>query len=193
MNRIIIGIFVGGAGKRMGGVAKGLLEAPASQESLIERTLRVCREALPDAAPHLVGPSAAYAALGLPQVSDDPGGIGPIGGLRGLLLRASEGGAKQVLALACDLPFIDAATLSQLGEPLTTAARVPIVAGRSQPLAAAYSPNATLAAVDRALARGRHALMAVLEELGEDTEQIAGGEVLARALTDWDTPADMTR
>jgi len=192
VNRVVIGIFVGGAGTRMGGVAKGLLEAPASasRETLIERLLRVCREAVPHAAPYLVGQSSAYARFGLPQLNDDPAGVGPIGGLRSLLLRGREVGAEQALALACDLPFIDGATLGELTSPLTAAARVPFVAGRFQPLAAAYAPGAVLDAVDRALARGKHALMAVLEELGSDLERLPSD---ARALQDWDTPEDMTR
>ena len=111
MNRIIIGIFVGGSGKRMGGVAKGLLPAPASSETLVERLLRVCQEALPDAAPYLVGQSAAYATLGLPQLCDEPSEIGPIGGLRSLLLCAQRVGAPQALAL-----FNSAFMLSQAGK-----------------------------------------------------------------------------
>ena len=193
MSRVVIGIFVGGAGKRMGGVPKGLLEAPSSPETLIERLLRVCSEVLPDAAPYLVGQSAVYAALGLPQLSDQPSAVGPIGGLRSLLLRARDAGAEQALALACDLPFIDAESLRMLSAPLTTAARVPVMDGRFQPLAAAYAPSATLSAVERALARGEHALMAVLQELGPDLERVESDAVLAQALRDWDTPGDITR
>jgi molybdopterin-guanine dinucleotide biosynthesis protein A len=193
VNRVVVGIFVGGAGKRMGGVAKGLLEAPSRTETLIERLLRVCQEALPGAAPYLVGRCAAYAALRLPQLNDDPAEVGPIGGLRSLLLHARAAGAEQALALACDLPFIDAESLRMLSAPLTAAARVPFMDGRFQPLAAAYAPIATLSAVDRALARGKQALMAVLQELGPDLERVESDAILAHALRDWDTPNDMAR
>jgi molybdenum cofactor guanylyltransferase len=190
---LVIGIFVGGAGKRMGGVAKGLLAAPAQNETLIERILRVCAETVPAVTPHLVGRSDAYAALRLPQINDDPKGIGPIGGLRGLLLHAKQAGAAQVLALACDLPFIDRPVLRLLCAPLTGPARVPFVAGRFQPLAASYAPEPALSALDRALAQGKHALMAVLAELGPAVERLEEGSVRAEALRDWDTPDDMTR
>jgi molybdopterin-guanine dinucleotide biosynthesis protein A len=189
----VIGIFVGGAGKRMGGVAKGLLEAPARNETLIERLVRVCAEAAPAVTPHLVGRSDAYAALRLPQIDDDPSEIGPIGGLRGLLLHAKHAGAEHVLALACDLPFIDVNVLRLLCAPLVGPARVPFVAERFQPLAAAYAPEPTLSAVDRAVAQGKHALMAVLAELGPALERVEESSVRAEALRDWDTPDDVTR
>ena len=193
MTRVVIGIFVGGAGKRMGGVAKGLLCAPASSETLLERSLRVCRAALPEAAPYLVGRSDAYAIQGLPRLSDDPSDVGPIGGLRSLLLEAKARGAEQALALACDLPFIDEAVLRLLGAPLRGPARVPFIDGRFQPLAASYAPAAALAAVDQTLARGQHALMAVLAELGSGLERLESDAISADALRDWDTPSDMTR
>ena len=193
MSSIVIGIFVGGAGKRMGGVPKGMLLAPASSETLVERLLRVCAEAAPEAVPCLVGQSAVYAALGLSQLVDDPPEVGPIGGLRSLLIHAQAVGATQALALACDLPFIDAAVLRLLSAPLAGSARVPFADGRFQPLAAAYAPLPALAAVDRALAQGKQALMRVLDELGTGLERVELDAVQARALRDWDTPDDTTR
>jgi molybdopterin-guanine dinucleotide biosynthesis protein A len=174
-------------------VPKGLLAAPRTGETLVERLRRVCAEALPTVTPYLVGNSAAYAALGLPELRDDPSDTGPIGGLRSLLLQASEQGAVQVLALACDLPFIDVAVLRVLSAPLVGPARVPFVEGRFQPLAASYAPSAGLAAVDRALARGTRALMGMLEELGPDLERVEGDAVPAGLFRDWDTPSDLTR
>lgn len=193
MNRVVIGIFVGGAGSRMGGVAKGLLSAPTSSETLLERLRRVCAEALPGAELYLVGRAAAYTAFGLPMLADDPGGIGPIGGLRALLLQAQSVGAERALALACDLPFIDDAALRTLGAPLRLAARVPFVDGCFQPLAAAYAPGPALAAVDRALGRGKRALMSVLQELGSELERVEADAISGAVLRDWDEPADLAR
>jgi molybdopterin-guanine dinucleotide biosynthesis protein A len=191
MSETAIGIFVGGAGKRMGGVAKGLLRAPHSDETLIERLLAVCGRAAPEATLYLVGAATEYASLGLPQLSDNPAGTGPIGGLRSLLLRAREDGATRVLALACDLPFLDETTIVSLLEPLQSAARVPLVDERFQPLAAAYATAPTLAAVDRTLSLGKRALMHVLDQLGDDLQPLELGVMQARALRDWDTPGDM--
>ncbi|HEY5372495.1 MAG TPA: NTP transferase domain-containing protein [Polyangiaceae bacterium] len=187
----MIGIFVGGAGKRMGGVAKGLLRAPHSHETLIERLLAVCRRAAPTATLCLVGVSAEYASIQLAQLPDDPPGTGPIGGLRSLLLHAREERAPRVLALACDLPFLDERAIASLLEPLRGAARVPLVDERFQPLAAAYATEPTLAAVDRALAQGERALMHVLDELGDELEPLELGGAQGLALRDWDTPDDI--
>jgi molybdopterin-guanine dinucleotide biosynthesis protein A len=191
VSELVIGIFVGGSGKRMGGVAKGLLRTPDGAQTLIGRLLSVCRRAAPSATLYLVGAAHDYAALGVPQLADDPPQVGPIGGLRSLLLRAQAERATRVLALACDLPFLDEAMLHSLLEPLCGAARVPLADDRFQPLAAAYAPEPTLAAVDRTLAAGRHALMHVLDQLGDDLEQFELDEAKARALRDWDTPEDM--
>jgi molybdopterin-guanine dinucleotide biosynthesis protein A len=193
VNRVVIGIFVGGAGSRMGGVAKGLLGAPASSETLLERLRRVCGEALPAAELCLVGRASAYTAFGLPALADDPVDVGPIGGLRALLRRAQSGGAERALALACDLPFIDAAALRTIGAPLRLSARAPFVDGRFHPLAAAYAPAPALAAVDRALGRGKHALMSVLDELGPQIERVEADAISGAVLRDWDEPADLTR
>ena len=190
---VVVGIFVGGAGTRMGGVAKGLLKAPASSRSLLERLLLVCGGALPGVVPVLVGRNAAYSDFGVSELDDDPPGIGPLGGFRALLKHAERAGAERVLALACDLPYLDENTISRLNLPLKHAARVPFVDGRLQPLAAAYAPTPTLAAVEKTIARGQHALMRVLDELGTEVEKLEGDAQLALALRDWDTPEDVTR
>ncbi len=193
MTDLVIGIFVGGAGKRMGGVAKGLLKAPAGDETLLTRLLRICADGAPEAVICLVGQSPSYAPLGLTQLADEPREVGPIGGLRSFLLRAQADGARRALALACDLPFIDQAMLRLLSAPLDSAARVPVVDGRFQPLAATYAPIPVLAAIDRALAANQHALMRVLAELGTDIERFEVGAQHARTLRDWDTPDDIAR
>ncbi|MEI9952359.1 MAG: NTP transferase domain-containing protein [Pseudomonadota bacterium] len=191
--RITIGIFVGGKGTRMGGVAKGLLRVPDGSETLVERLVRQCARAAPESALFLVGQSTPYAALSMPQLADAPAGVGPIGGLRALLLRACADQSELALALACDLPFLDDGVVSSLLLPLSGSARVPFVEGRLQPLAAAYAPAATLSAVDHSLALGKHALMHVLEQLGSELERVEFDAERARALRDWDTPEDVQR
>lgn len=190
---MVIGIFVGGAGSRMGYVEKGLLAAPASSQSLLARLLLVCGGALPGVVPVLVGRKAAYSELGLTALPDDPADVGPIGGFRAFMKHAVSVNAARALALACDLPFLDEATILRLNLPLIGAARVPFVGGKWQPLAAAYAPAPTLAAIEKTIARGQHALMRVLDELGTEIERLEGDDALAHALRDWDTPEDITR
>jgi len=194
--RITIGIFVGGKGTRMGGVAKGLLHAPGGTETLLERLVRQCARAAPESTPFLIGEATPYAALALPQLPDAPAGVGPIGGLRALLMRALADDSELALALACDLPFLDQSLISSLISPFSDparAARVPFVEGRLQPLAAVYAPDATLSAVDRSLALGRHALMSVLDQLGSALDRVEFDAERALALRDWDTPEDLSR
>lgn len=188
---IVVGIFVGGTGSRLGGVTKGLLTSPESGEPIAARLARLCRECAPQSEVLLVGRAAAYEELHLPALADAPEGLGPIGGLRALLLHARERGARCALALACDLPFLDHATLSELLAAAPRGARVPRVEGRLQPLAAAYAPETALKAVDAALAAKRQALMAVLDEIGSGLDVLELAGHAGNALRDWDRPEDL--
>ena len=190
---VAIGIFVGGSGRRLGGVAKGMLRTPAGDETLVERLLRVCRRVAPEASVSLVGEASQYAALGVRVLLDAPSGVGPLGGLRALLLRAHADGARTALALACDLPFLDESVVARLIAPLIGAARVPVADGRDQPLAAAYAPELTLDVVDGLLARAQHRVLGVLDELGAHVERVTFDGVGAGLLRDWDTPDDVQR
>ena len=188
-----IGLFVGGAGKRMGGVAKGLLLTPDGSETLVARLVRLRARVAPNARVYLVGRAAAYESLGIPALEDQPSGAGPIGGLRSLLLQAQKNGSTAALALACDLPFIDEPMLERLCLPLSCAARVPFVEAFYQPLSAAYAPEATLTAIERSLTLGKHALLYVLQILGSEVERLELGPEHAHTLRDWDTPEDVNR
>ena len=101
----------------MGGAAKANLSFEG--RTLLERSLEACRQAAacvsPGASPriYLVGESSAYTAEGVLRLSDQPPGIGPMGGLRGLLLEAERHGTTAV-ALAGDQPFLTAALLVRL-------------------------------------------------------------------------------
>ena len=90
----------------MGGVAKGLLLHDGVP--LIERVLSACRAAAHPVALeqlYLVGDATPYAMTGVPSLPDAPAGVGPIGGLRALLLLARERGVEAV-AVAVDLPYL---------------------------------------------------------------------------------------
>ena len=191
--KITIGLFVGGQGRRMGGVPKGLLRTPDGSETLLERLRRQCARVAPEASIYLVGQAPSYAALGWPELADNPSGIGPLGGLRALLLRALADGSQLALAFSCDLPFLDEPAIAALVTPFSGLTRVPFAHGRLQPLAAAYAPQATLSAVDRSLSLGKHALMHVLDQLGAELERVEFDDERARAFCDWDTPEDMQR
>jgi molybdopterin-guanine dinucleotide biosynthesis protein A len=184
-------LFVGGRGSRLGGVAKGNLQTPAG-ERLITRLIETCRQALNAPELVLVGPAEAYADLRLPALPDAPAGLGPMGGLRALLLAAEASGAPSVIALACDLPFVSAALVRRLAnEQLDAAFLAPRDGEFWQPLVARYETAPALAAVDAALAHGERALKSVPARLGTRARALVIDERERLELRDCDSPSDL--
>ncbi|MEO7556700.1 MAG: NTP transferase domain-containing protein, partial [Acidimicrobiales bacterium] len=97
-----------------------------------------------------VGP--AVGTLGA-TVEDEPGS-GPLGAVVAALRWAGE---HNVLVAACDLvtpaPAAFAAVIAALQSSPRASAAIPMIAGRTQPLAAAYAPRALQPLVE-AFARG---------------------------------------
>jgi molybdenum cofactor guanylyltransferase len=188
----LIGVLVGGEARRMGGVPKGLVMLP-SGEPVLGRTLRVAREAFPEAPRVLVGRAEPYAAFGLEALPDAPDDIGPLGGLLALLT-AGAGARRDVIALACDMPSVPARVLGRLA-PLAPShdALAPRVQGLWQPLCAGYRSAPCLEAARRVLTGGRRSLFAVLDALGPRAAVLPLNEEDAASLTDWDTPDEVAR
>ncbi len=166
-----IGIFVGGRSTRMGGAPKGLLVGPTG-ETLLARVMRVAASV---GEVIVVGDASAY---GVASIPDDPPGIGPLGGLRALLAGGSA------IAVACDMPYVEAEHLRALAEHPS---RAPIVAARRdqrwEPFFARYDASVLGALTDSE--RSLQRLFAKLSpvELAIDPH----------ALDDWDTPDDIVR
>ncbi len=180
---VIAGVFVGGAGARMGGRAKGMMHAPGGG-TIVDRWLDVLRAAGVDRVV-LVGRHGAYASLGLETIDDEPAGIGPLGGLSALLWRAGDACA---LAFACDMPFVSPA----LAKRLLAATGAPIVAprrdGRWEPFCARYDPARVLPIARERIAAGHHSLQGLLNQAGAAELPLEPGE--AEQLRDWDTIED---
>ena len=95
--------------------------------------------------------------------ADPDPGQGPLGALVAALQRV---GGEPVLLLACDLPFVTAALLQGVAAALEGYDwAVPVHAGRSHPLCAAYSP-AVLPVADALLRQGRRSMHSLLESPG---------------------------
>jgi molybdenum cofactor guanylyltransferase len=186
---LIVGIFVGGRGLRLEGVAKGNLALP-SGEKLGERLVLRCRRALPDAPLVLVGEAQAYASLGLSALCDAPAGIGPLGGLRALLQHARALGQTHAIALSCDLPYLEAPLIVRLSrEAPDSDFLAPREGELWQTLVARYSVG-TLATIEAALAAGERALQRVIARLGTRAVELLVDERERAELRDWDVPDD---
>lgn len=187
----LIGLFVGGEGKRLGGVAKGNLTLDG--QKLIERLVATATVALPPARMVLVGQAEPYVELGLTVLADDPPGIGPLGGLRALLRHAEQVGASGALALACDLPYLGVGLVRRLAAEAPDA---DFVAPRDgvlwHTLVARYGPGA-LGAVEATIAAGDRALQRVVGRLGERAIELSVDAAERAELRDWDTPEDVAR
>jgi molybdopterin-guanine dinucleotide biosynthesis protein A len=190
----VCGIFVGGQARRMRGAAKGLLPRAPGGPSLVQAQIHSFRTACPQGEVVLVGEHSAYAGLGLRQLADhqlpdQTAGKGPLAGLVALCHYAQTRAAC-VLALACDMPNVNAALLARLlSEAPTAAALAPRPGGRWEPLCARYAPAATLPAAQRLLASGNLALFRVLEAVAASELELSEAEL--ELLVDWDSPEDL--
>ena len=191
---MIVGVLVGGRGSRLGGVSKGLLAAPSGNATLVERLRAEVQAAFTQPELVLVGAAEPYAKLGLSAVPDAPEGVGPLGGLGGLLAHAERRGASAVLALACDLPYLERGLLARLGREAPEARALVVTDGAVRnPLIARYAVTETAGAVQHVLAAGRRSLQAVLDELGSEVVTLELSEAERATLRDWDTPEDIAR
>jgi molybdopterin-guanine dinucleotide biosynthesis protein A len=182
----IAGIFIGGAGTRMGNRPKGLLTTDGGV-TIVDRWRAVLARAGVGSVV-LVGAHAAYAHLGVETIDDAPPGIGPLGGLLALLERAR---GRVAVAVACDMPSVSPQLIVRLlaAPPATVVA--PRRDGRWEPLCARYDAG-TMYPLAQSHARGRdHSLQRLLDRAGAAELPLSATE--AGELADWDTPADVDR
>ena len=190
--RLLIGIFVGGQATRMGGIAKGLLQAPGapSRKTLVERLSTICAEALPEASLVLVGRHSAYAHLGLSQLADASLGAGPLAGLLAVCSAARTAGAQHVVTLACDMPYLEAPLLRRLAAHAPDALAVaPRLENRWQPFCARYRAESVEPFINARLRSGKLSLQGLLTEVGAHAFPLEPGEEYQ--LRDWDAPEDI--
>lgn len=196
---VCVGIFVGGASRRMGR-PKGLLLEPEGRakddprRTLVERLRAEAERALDDLGAAgrvvLVGERPEYASVPLPVVRDAALGRGPLGGLVALLEEAARNQGSTVLALACDQPYVTSALLRRV---LSEHPEASVVAPRSdgfwQPLCARYAVAACLPRARKALTSERLSLQRLFDELDAKALEL---DVAERAeLQDWDEPGDL--
>jgi molybdenum cofactor guanylyltransferase len=137
--QILAAILSGGAGRRMGGRQKALIEVGGIR--LIDRAI-ACARGQCGAIALVVGDSASaasspFASLGLTLLADAlPGRAGPLAGVLSGLDHAAQLGLDAVLTLPCDCPFLPGDLISRLSAAggLACAAS----AGRTHPTVALW-------------------------------------------------------
>jgi molybdopterin-guanine dinucleotide biosynthesis protein A len=181
-------VLTGGASRRMGR-DKALLAGGDPPTPLALRVARALRDGgCPDVT-CVGGDEGGLEALGLDAIADDHPGLGPLGGVLTGLRHAR---LELVVVLACDLPWIDGATVRGLIGALaarpSAAVAVPLVDDRLQVHAAAFRRSARpiLAA---AFDAGERSLTRALSDL----EVVTVEHLDARSLTDVDGPDDLDR
>ena len=188
--------MVGGGSTRMGGRPKGLLPGRDGETSIAASLLGTAEAA--ELFPRwLIGDIDAYDALeneGAIRITDDPPGVGPLGGLRALLRAARDAGCEAVVLVACDMPFVDVDTLTALRDGPAPAAVGAYAARREdgapwEPMLCRYTVAPALAAAEAALGEGRRSLQAVLGSM----TTVRFHPPSERAFEDWDSPEDIRR
>jgi len=183
----VIGIFVGGRGRRLGGIDKGQLITDSGQ-TILSRLVEVASSVAPAAVLMLIGDSPSEAGV-LQHLPDDPPNRGPLGGLSALLLHARTL-KRRAVALASDLPGVSPALLGRLlRESPEAGLLAPRLDGIFQPFFARYEPEAILPLVEQVLASSRASLLGVFERAEVTELSLDEGE--QAALRDWDEPADL--
>jgi molybdopterin-guanine dinucleotide biosynthesis protein A len=178
----------------MRGFPKGLLPSPTAgrDRTLIEALVTEFRAAAPKSDVVLLGQNVAYGGLHLPSLPDSPGGIGPIGGLRALLLEAKRPPERRVVLCSCDMPYLNRTLFARLlGERPEAVALAAKRDGWFEPFPSRFDASRALPALDDQLAAGRHSLVALLTAMGSSELPLESGE--EQCLRDWDEPADVRR
>ena len=179
-------VLAGGASSRMG-TDKAFIEVDG--RTLVAGAARALTGAGASSVLVIGGDEAALRSLGLDARPDDEPGEGPLGGILTALRLAAD---DVVVILACDMPAIDAESVTSILAALSAAPSadvvVPVVSERRQFLTAAYRQRAA-AHLGEAYAAGERAPRRAV--LGLDGVEVIGLD--DHRLGDVDRPEDLRR
>ena len=146
---------------------------------------------LPAVSRRLLTGGATELPPSIETIADGRPDAGPLGGLVGLLRSRAE---AQIVAVACDMPYVTAALLKRLALSEANAA---VLAPwrdndeRYEPLFARYDRARVLPLAERQLAGGDRSLQKLLRDAG--TQPFALTDEEWPLIADWDEPADRIR
>ena len=134
----------------------------AGDETIIERTLRVLREAVSEDVLISTNEPEMYFQFGVPLIGDTVKGSGPMGGIVSVF---EATGADELFVAACDMPFIRAELVQYIIANREGSATAAVMNGKVNPLLAVYSRSLLGEMRDR-LASGRLSLNGMLKDTG---------------------------
>jgi molybdopterin-guanine dinucleotide biosynthesis protein A len=186
----VAGIFVGGRGSRLGGLAKGLLKFPGDTATLVERLTQKLHDAGVDTIV-LVGKHPAYVATHLSAIADAADGLGPMAGLLSLVRHTLGLGRTYALAVACDMPYLDVSVLQALCRQSPEAVALVPKRDSLEPLCARYHAAAIEPLLAQRLSGRNLSIVAMLRGLHAGCIELPIDRDLAASLNDWDEPDDL--
>jgi molybdopterin-guanine dinucleotide biosynthesis protein A len=179
-------VLAGGASRRMGR-DKAFLELDGRSliDVVIERMIGVCAELLV-----VAGDAVSYVDLGVPVVTDRFRGVGVLGGLHAGLEAASN---DLVLAVGCDMPFLNPALLRAFAGWAAGFDVAVLRRGRwVEPLHATYR-RTCLPAMEAAIRSGERRIVSFFPEVRVryvTTEEVAPIDPELRSLRNVNTPEE---
>ncbi len=181
-------VLTGGASRRMGHHEDKALSRVRGRP-LAAVAAEALRAAGADPVLAVGGDAAALGRLGLVTVPDDHPHAGPLGGVLTALRHATT---DVVGVLACDMPWVDAASVGTVVAALVAAddvdCAVPVVGGHLQPLHAAWRRRAR-PRLTAAFEGGERSVQRAIEGL----EWVAVPGVRRAAVADVDEPCELLR
>jgi molybdopterin-guanine dinucleotide biosynthesis protein A len=151
MADVAAAIIAGGAGRRLGGRVKALIEIEGA--TVLDRQLAVLAPRCAAIAISANDP-APFHGRGLPVIADPRPGLGPLAGIAAALAWCP---APYLLVVAGDMPYLEPGVIDLLlaHRGPGTDAVVPFLAGLPEPLLALYA-RACLPVAERRLAAGQY-------------------------------------
>jgi molybdopterin-guanine dinucleotide biosynthesis protein A len=184
-------IVAGGLATRLGGVAKSSLVVGG--RSIAERQFEALRATFPRVLV-VANDAGPWAGLGVEVVPDRFVGAGPLAGVHAALVATAAHAG--VVCVAGDMPFVAPGLLALLRDHAPeSAAVVPRVAGRPEPLLARWSREA-LPLVEARLAAGEravHAVFAALATAWLDEPALRAVDPTLRSFANVNTPEELRR
>jgi molybdopterin-guanine dinucleotide biosynthesis protein A len=112
-------------------------------------------------------------------------------GLLGLVEYAARFEYEFVLAVACDMPYLNEELLRQLHCKFPAAGALVPKREFLEPLCARYCVSTTLPHLQNLVSQGQYRMMSLLEKFGAGCVHLPVDFSNAETLKDWDAPSDL--